>query len=259
MTDQRIQTFDQSQMASAPRVYGDDAFPDAVLLALALAAAVGAGVLTAAVQFGAAGRIDQWVFGLVPPGSAWTPALAPWWWREAVRDATALGGALFLTGAVVAACLYLLASGRRRLSGLLLGSAIGATFLSTGLKIIVGRDRPDSIEHLVATASASFPSGHALLSAAIILTIGGLTAFAAKSQAERNVIVLTALIVSICAGLSRVWLGVHWPSDVLAGWMLGIVWACLTLWLAKRIARQGGNSKNSGSTSSRSTNTATSE
>ncbi len=216
-----------------------DVFPDQILLRLAAVTSLVACAVTMAVWADWTGHIDRRFFDLVHGGPAWTPTTAPVWWNEAIRDMTALGGATFLTGAVVASGLYLLAAGRLRLFSLLVGSAVAATVFSTSVKIAIARVRPTSVEHLVATVSASFPSGHALLSAAIILTIGGLMAFAARKPGERKVIVCTALSVTFCAGLSRIWLGVHWPSDVLAGWMFGIAWAAVTLWLAKRIDRQG--------------------
>ena len=232
-------TAGQQAMPARPSS-GQDVFPDRMLLRLAAAASLVAGVVTVAVQTGWTGYLDRSVFDLVHAGPAWTPTTAPHWWNEAIRDVTAFGGAAFLTGAVVASAVYLLAAGRYRLFGLLVGSAVAATVFSTSVKIAIARVRPTSVEHFVATTSASFPSGHALLSAAIILTIGGLMAFAARTPVERKVIVCTAFAVTLCAGLSRIWLGVHWPSDVLAGWMFGIAWAALTLWLAKRIDRQGG-------------------
>jgi undecaprenyl-diphosphatase len=217
----------------------EDVFPDRVLVRFAAAAATGALLLTLAVHLDATGGIDRFLFELVHAGERWTPTTSPVWWNEAVRDITALGGFAVLAGAVLASCAYLLAAGRFRLLALLLGSAVAATLFSTLVKFSIARVRPQSVEHLVATASASFPSGHALLSAAIILTMGGLVAFQARKPAERRVIVAAAFMMTFCVGLSRIWLGVHWPMDVLAGWMFGTAWAAMTLWLAKRVDRQG--------------------
>ncbi len=239
MTIHPMPDIHQQQLASPRRGSEEDVFPDKVLLRLAAMATILAGVVTFAVLMEWTGRLDRSFFDMVHAGPAWTPTTAPAWWNEAIRDVTALGGTLVLTGSVVASCLYLLAGGRGRLFGLLLGSALAATVFNVSLKLAIARVRPSSVEHLVATTNASFPSGHALLSAAIILTIGGLMAFAARKPVERKVIVCTALFVTLCVGLSRIWLGVHWPSDVFAGWMFGIAWAAVTLWLAKRIDRQG--------------------
>lgn len=220
----------------------EDVFPARTLLQVAATSCVIATSLTIAVLRNWSGRLDQTLFDLVHVGTRWTPGTAPEWWNEAVRDITALGGTVVLTGAVVASCAYLLAANRYRLCTLLLGSAVSATVFSMFAKMAVARVRPLNAEHLVVTTTASFPSGHALLSAAIILTIGGLIAFAASKPMERKIIMVTALIVTGCVGLSRIWLGVHWPSDVLAGWMFGTAWASITLWLAKRIDWQGASS-----------------
>jgi undecaprenyl-diphosphatase len=217
----------------------EDVFPDSALLGVAAGTALVAGLLTLAVSLDATGGLDRLLFDFIHAGDRWTPTTSPVWWNEAVRDITALGGFAVLTGAVMASCAYLLAAGRQRLFWLLLGSALAATLFSNLVKFSIGRTRPQVIEHMVMTVSASFPSGHALLSAAIILTIGGLVAFQARKPAERRVLAAAAFSLTFLVGLSRIWLGVHWPMDVVAGWMFGTSWAALTLWLAKRLDRQG--------------------
>jgi undecaprenyl-diphosphatase len=225
--------------AAEGAVRDEDVFPDRVLLGAAGVSVLLALGLLLLVAAGPAAAIDTWLFDLVHVGVSFTPANAPPWLNEAVRDVTALGSGTILTGAVIAACSWMLAAGRTRLFVLTLASAIGATIFSTVVKFTVARARPDTVEHMVSTATASFPSGHALLTAAIILSIGGLMAFAAKKPVERRVIMTASLVVTILVGASRVWLGVHWPIDVLAGWLFGSAWAAITLWLAKRIDRQG--------------------
>jgi undecaprenyl-diphosphatase len=170
-------------------------------------------------------------------------AIGPVWVREAVRDVTALGSGVVLSFAVLAATSLLWAAARHRLAWLLLGSAVLGTMVSTGLKMAIDRDRPHWDEPLVATFTASFPSGHALLTAAIVLTIGGLLAFAARSRGERMVIVTASAILTFSVGLSRIYLGVHWPSDVVGGWLIGMAWACLTLAMALRMDRPGNPSR----------------
>ena len=239
MTAPPMPILDQQRAAIARREWNEDVLPERLLLRLAAASCAMGAVLTGAVLHDWTARLDQALFDFVHAGTTWTPLTAPHWWNEGVRDITALGGTTVLTGAVFASCLYLVAAQRYRLVGLLLGSALAATLFSALVKMAVSRMRPQRVEHMVATTSASFPSGHALLSAAIILTIGGLMAFAARRPAERKVIMATALVVTGSVGLSRIWLGVHWPSDVLAGWMFGMACAAITLWLAKQIDRQG--------------------
>jgi undecaprenyl-diphosphatase len=160
-------------------------------------------------------------------------ALADPRYREALRDITALGSFSVLAAAVIAASGYLFASRRPRLALLLTVSALGATAFSTVLKLVIDRARPDAAEPGLRTFTASFPSGHALLSAAIILTIGGLIAFAARRRSESITVMVIAAVLTLVVGASRVALGVHWPSDVIAGWGLGLGWACLTLIVAR--------------------------
>lgn len=239
MTIHPMPGLNQQKAAMARRTVDEDVFPASMLLAVAAFSSSIAVIVAIAVYADATIIMDQALFDFVHVGKTWTPTTAPLWWNEAVRDLTSLGGTLILTGSVFASCIYLLAGRRYRLCALLLGSSLAVTLFSATAKLSFARARPQSVEHLVLTSSASFPSGHALLSAAIILTIGGLMAFAARTAIERKVIVTTALVVCLGVGLTRIWLGVHWPSDVLAGWMFGVAWAAITLWMAKRIDWQG--------------------
>ncbi len=153
-------------------------------MSVALLCALAALPLTAAVLLGATDAFDQMVIDLLHGGPE--AQLGPPWLREAVRDVTGLGGTPVLVLAVLAAAGFLAAASRYRLSLLLLGSALGATALSNGLKFLIARPRPSLREPLVVTYTNSFPSGHALLTAAIILTIGGHLAFAARASASAS-------------------------------------------------------------------------
>lgn len=157
--------------------------------------------------------------------------------REALRDLTALGSFMVLGLAVTAACAFLAASGRWRLSLLVLISTLSATAVSTGLKYALGRERPDLGGAVVTTFTPSFPSGHAFLSTVVFLTIGGLLALAARRRREKAVILVTAAFLALLIGLSRVVLGVHWMTDVAAGWLFGLSWVGATLLAAHRLAR----------------------
>lgn len=207
------------------------------LMAIAIGAGILAALLTALVFSGSTLELDRWLFDRIYLGAIAAGPLA-WLW-EAVRDVTALGSTVVLVGAVAVSTAYLLAARRARLAMLLLASAIGATIVNSALKWGVSRSRPELTEQLVATYTASFPSGHALLSVAIILSNGGIIAFAARRRQERVVIIAAALGLGVLVGTSRVLLGVHWPSDVLAGWLMGIAWAALTLWVATRTDTPG--------------------
>lgn len=226
-------------VAILPAAFARDVFPDSGLVLIAALSLVGALAVTTALLMDYTGSVDATLLKWIHNNAVLTPAKAPGWFNDGVRDVTALGSYTVLTGAVLSMFGFLVAARRRRLAFFLIISSLMALGLSNSIKIAVARPRPDLFPQLVPTVSASFPSGHAMLSAAIILTLGGVLAFAAKRPSERQMVMLAAFAVAICVGLSRLWLGVHWPSDVLAGWCLGFTWAALTLLIAKRIDLQG--------------------
>jgi undecaprenyl-diphosphatase len=193
-------------------------------------------VLTLGVLSGATIGIDQCMMRLAKTLAADPTTPEPSVFREMLRDVTALGSFTVLTSAVLLAALYLLAGSRHGLVLLLLTSAVGAALVSTSVKIIVDRARPVLVEPGVPTFTASYPSGHALLTAAIVLPMAALLARTIKGQRQRQVVVWGAVALVIMVGLSRVALGVHWPTDVLAGWSLGAAWAAATLVVATRVS-----------------------
>jgi undecaprenyl-diphosphatase len=115
----------------------------------------------------------------------------------------------------------------------------GGGLLSTAMKQLFGRDRPDVVPHLVAVTSASFPSGHSMLAAILYLTLGALLARFAARRRTKVYLLKVALCITFVVGSSRVYLGVHYPTDVLAGWCAGLVWALLC-WLAVRYLQNRG-------------------
>lgn len=167
--------------------------------------------------------------------------LGPHWVEQMATDITSLGSYTILTLLVVAVAGYLLLEGRRATAWLLIGSSISAVLLSTGLKALIDRPRPDVVLHLVNVSSPSFPSGHAMLSATIYLTLGALLARGVPPGHLRRMYLAFAIGITLLVGMSRVYLGVHWPSDVLAGWTLGALWAWGCWRLAARAAARGGH------------------
>jgi undecaprenyl-diphosphatase len=151
--------------------------------------------------------------------------IGPDWLPHTAVDITSLGGHSVLTLLVLLVATFLLLDGRRATAWLVLGSSVGAGLLSSGLKVLFGRARPELVEHLVGVSTPSFPSGHALGSAAIYLTLGALLAREFPKPALRRYFMAVAVTLTLLIGLSRVYLGVHWPSDVLAGWCIGALWA----------------------------------
>ncbi len=175
------------------------------------------------------------LLSLRDPGYPAKP-LGPLWLQAAARDVTALGSPAVLTLLTVAA-LGFLALKRRWGDALLVAFSIGgATAVSFALKDVIQRGRPDFAAEVAQMQTYSFPSGHAFLSTAAFLTLGALLA-SAQRESELKIYVLGgAIALAILVGVSRIYLGVHWPTDVLAGWCGGGAWAILC-WLAMRRLR----------------------
>lgn len=151
--------------------------------------------------------------------------IGPPWFESAMRDLTALGSTVVLAIITLAIAGFLLVTDRRRLALLLVLAVSLGTVLSNTLKFIVARPRPDLVAHVVQVHTMSFPSGHAMLSAVTYLTIGALLAYDQSSIRVKTYILGVAIFLSLLVGISRVYLGVHYPTDVLAGWAIGGAWA----------------------------------
>jgi len=152
---------------------------------------------------------------------------------NAARDITALGGPSVLTLLTVAVSLFLALDGKKYMALFVCGSIGSGLLVSNLLKDIFDRPRPDIVPHEVYAASYSFPSGHSMLSALTYLTLGAILARAHERKLLKAYFLLTAVFLTVLIGVTRVYLGVHWPTDVLAGWTAGAVWALLC-WLLAR-------------------------
>lgn len=176
------------------------------------------------------------LLGLRDPADRSDP-IGPFWVEIFFRDMTALGGHAVLTLIGLAAAGYL-ALLRQPMSVLLLAlSVLGGTALSAGLKLVFDRPRPDLVAHLAEIHTASFPSGHAMLSAVVYLTLAGLLARVQVRRDLRRFVLAVGIALAALVGASRVYLGVHWPTDVIAGWCLGAAWALLCRALVDRFDR----------------------
>ncbi len=165
----------------------------------------------------------------------------PAWLHHAMVDITSLGSStcLALVTLFTAGLLLIL---KKRLEAVLVVVAVtGAATFMTLLKGFFDRSRPDVVPHLVEVFNESFPSGHAMVSTATYLTLGTLSAHASERHLAAYILAAAALL-TILIGCSRVYLGVHWPTDVLAGWCAGAVWAMgcwlITVWLQRRSPRR---------------------
>lgn len=167
----------------------------------------------------------------------------PAWMEGAIRDLTALGGAPVL-GLLTAITFGYLWLKRRRTSAVLaLAAVLGGTLLYTLLKQGFVRVRPVEVPALVVEGSPSFPSGHSAMAAIVYLSLAVVLARRERRVRVQSYIVAVGLLVTFLVGVTRIALGVHYPSDVLAGWSVGLAWAALfwllTLWIERRRPRSG--------------------
>lgn len=165
--------------------------------------------------------------------------IGPAWVAEIARDVTGLGGVAVLTFATLAVAGFLLLQRKWHLAAYVTLAVATGTILSTLLKAGFDRPRPDLVAHGQAVYTASFPSGHSMLSAVAYLTLGALLAGTQNVRSMRLYVLALAVLLTIAIGASRVYLGVHWPSDVLGGWAAGTGWALLC-WAISRHLRERG-------------------
>ncbi|RYZ37805.1 MAG: phosphatase PAP2 family protein [Myxococcaceae bacterium] len=162
----------------------------------------------------------------------------PWWLAETARDVTSLGGAPVLSLITLTVCGFLLVARRYRTSLFVLSATVTGWLLNGVLKNLFHRPRPSVVPHLTETMSTSFPSGHAMLSAITYLTLGALLAQFAQQRRVKVYILSVALLLSVLVGCTRVYLGVHYPTDVLGGWVAGLAWSLLVTVAARSMRRR---------------------
>jgi undecaprenyl-diphosphatase len=187
--------------------------------------------------------LDQAVLSAFRPGPDPSKAWGPWWLEMAAADLTALGSIAVL-GLFATIVLVFLLLQRKHLSALLLAVGLmGGVVLSEGLKAFFGRDRPPLTFQAVETINTSFPSGHALLAAVFYLSIGVMLTRAFPRRRFKAYVLAVTITLTLIVGLTRIYLGVHWTTDVLAGWSIGSTWA-MALWLVADAIqrRQAGHS-----------------
>jgi undecaprenyl-diphosphatase len=214
---------------------------DSVILAMFLAAAVALFTflkLASEIMEGETFALDRWLLRALRSASDPSIPAGPAWLREAMVDVTALGGVAVLALLTIAAAGYLVAARKPATAAFLIAAIVGGALVSTLLKLVFDRPRPDLVGHLVEVYTASFPSGHATNSAVAYLTLGALLARAEDDRRVRVYLIAVAMALTLVIGFSRVYLGVHWPSDVLAGWCVGSAWAILCSLVARTLQRR---------------------
>ncbi len=176
----------------------------------------------------------QVLLAMRSPGDPSDPIGAPWL-ESLARDITALGSVGILSLLMGAISGYLLLSRRSRIATYLLVAVASGALLSFGLKAVFQRSRPDVVPHIAYASTASFPSGHTMMSAVTYLTLAVFLARVEDRHRVRTYLLLLAAVLTLLVGVSRVYLGVHWPTDVVAGWAFGAAWALLWWWAARSL------------------------
>ena len=198
----------------------------------------GVGNLASEVIEGDTLAFDRWLIeGLRDPRDPGSPR-GPAWLRKAMVDLTALGGGPFLTLLTLAVAGFLIAARKWATALFVVVAIAGGGLVVNLLKLAFVRARPDLVPHLVDVNSASFPSAHAMNSAVTFLTLGVLLSRTQKDRRLKAYLMGTALLLTLIVGFSRVYLGVHWPTDVVAGWAVGAAWAILCSLVAARLQRR---------------------
>jgi undecaprenyl-diphosphatase len=188
---------------------------------------------------GDATRFDRTVLLALRNPADLADPIGPPWLEEAARDITGLGSYAVLGFLFLSVIAYLLLMQKRATALWVAISVLGGILLSNVLKQVFDRPRPNVVPAAVHVFTPSFPSGHAMLSAVTFLTLGALLASQHKSRRLKVFFLSLAILLTILVGVSRVYLGVHHPTDVLAGWCLGAAWAMLCFAVAVWLQRRG--------------------
>jgi undecaprenyl-diphosphatase len=179
-------------------------------------------------------QFDEWVLSSLRKSQDPALPIGPRWLRWAADDITALGSPTVLGLTVLAVTGYLFLHGLYKNGLFIFLASVGGWFLNEALKGTFNRTRPNIVPHLREVSSSSFPSGHALTSAVVYLTLGTLLMRIAEGRLAKYYCIAIAMFVTVLVGSSRVYLGVHYPTDVIAGWLIGMTWALLC-WIVERV------------------------
>ena len=164
----------------------------------------------------------------------------PDWLLRAAREITALGGTPVLTLLTVFLTGYFIVKKQFASLCILLAAVLGESIIVDILKDMFARARPDFVTHFVEAGNKSFPSGHSSSAAAIYPTLAAFAARETQSGAVRRYLFIVALLLALLVGASRLYLGVHFPTDVMGGFGFGAAWAAFVFLAAGRIGKQTG-------------------
>ena len=235
---------DRIEQVTAPARRGGWAWPALALFAVSLVL-LGVHLADELIEGEGFSFDTRLLLALRVPGHPQTP-IGPSWLLQSAVDISALGGYTLMWLFGVAGLAWLLMLNKRSEAAGIAASLIGSSVIDGWLKHLIARPRPDLVPHLVQVTNASFPSGHAMVSSAVYLTLALMLAEGVEIDGWRGRAVRVAVVaffsaLAVLIGMSRVYLGVHWPSDVLAGWCFGTAWALLVWmgdrWLGRRRGR----------------------
>jgi undecaprenyl-diphosphatase len=233
---------DRIEQVTAPARRGGWAWPALALFAVSLVL-LGAHLADELIEGEGFSFDTRLLLALRVPGHPQTP-IGPSWLLQSAVDISALGGYTLMWLFGVAGLAWLLILHKRSEAAGIAASLIGSSVIDGWLKHLIARPRPELVPHLVQVTNASFPSGHAMVSSAVYLTLAlmlaeGVEVDGWRGRAARVAVVAFFSALAVLIGMSRVYLGVHWPSDVLAGWCFGTAWALL-VWMGDRwLGRRG--------------------
>ncbi|MFW5655720.1 MAG: phosphatase PAP2 family protein [Roseicyclus sp.] len=210
-----------------------------VLLAAVVLAVWGVAELTDEVLEGATRDLDRDILLALRTEGDLSDPIGPHYFEEMGRDLTALGGTVVITGATVLTAGFFLIRGSLGSMFFLLIATGGGIAITGITKEIFDRPRPDLVPHGSIVYTASFPSGHSMMAAVAYLTLGVLIARVLPQRRQKVYVLTVAVILTLAVGVSRVYLGVHWPTDVAAGWLAGAGWAALCVLVAHLLSRRG--------------------
>jgi undecaprenyl-diphosphatase len=197
------------------------------------------GIIAQEVTEGKSSAFDRRVVLALRDSADPSVPIGPAWLQEAARDVTSLGSIIVLAMITLAAVGYLFLARKHVAAWLMLIAVFGGIALNDLLKASFARPRPDFATHAVRVFTASFPSGHAALSAITYLTLGALLARSQPSLTMGIYFISVAVFLTVLIGISRIYLGVHYPTDVLGGWCIGTAWAIACWTIAARLQARG--------------------
>ena len=181
---------------------------------------------------------ERILLALRTPGDLSRP-IGPDWGEEVARDITALGSTVILWLVTLAVAGFLALDRRYAAMGFVVGAVVSGLAVSFALKSAFDRPRPELVPHLMRAYFSSFPSGHSMMSAVVYGTLGSLLSSLVTRRRLKFYFLSVAALAAGLVGASRVYLGVHYPTDVLAGWSAGLAWATLCWLISRGLNRRG--------------------